>query len=238
VDTPKRFTPGVTAFESYLVLHFREEEPKTIYLLEDASFSWRLLLVEQGPLLAIYARPPTPVPNANTPENAAYLETALANAGFADWTVEPALSFESGGSSETLLQPTSPVEDLTGGFPGFPTPGVTAPQDRWSTVWERAPQAPSSSVDWQSLSASPGAQNPPGVLWERIPQAPSSSVDWQSLSASPVAQNPLGAVWERTPQAPSSSVDWQSLSAFPVAQNPLGAFWERIHQGPPSGIGH
>lgn len=206
VDTPKRYTPGVTSFETYLTLHFRDEDPETIYLLEDASFSWQLSLVEQGPLLAIWAGAPKPLPNANTPENAAYLEEALANAGFANWRVEPSLTLESAESYEAVPKPPSPGEGATKGFPGFPAPGLTHVPDRWGSMWERTPQAPSSNVDWQGLSVSPGAQSPPGAVWERTFQAPPASVGWQGLNASPGAQSPPAFFWERAPQVPATGI--------------------------------
>ena len=150
VDTPKRYAPGMTAFETCLVLYRPLEEPKTIYLLEDGSFTWELRVVKQGSFLAIGVRSPRPVSNANTPAHAAYLEEALANAGFANWSVEPVPPRDFAGSPEAVPKDPSPVTGAVGGA-GFAMPGASRFQDLRSSLSARASQMPSFSIGQQGL---------------------------------------------------------------------------------------
>jgi hypothetical protein len=90
VDTPKRYSPGITGFQTCLVLYCPDKGPKTIYLLENGCFSWELNVAKAaGSLLSISTQSPMAVPNVNSPTHIAFLQTGLDNAGFSDWNVEP-----------------------------------------------------------------------------------------------------------------------------------------------------
>ncbi len=178
VDTPKRFAPGVTGFETCLVLYCPLQDPKTLYLLEDGCFTWELRLSKQSNLLAIGARSPRPVQNANTPGHAAYLQQALDNAGFADWKIEAVPPCDVGGSAAQISSGALPMTALMGGVSGLQIPaagGFPAPAGSFPAIPTPAAggfQAPAVDSPGLPAPAAGGFQGQFGALAQRIAQMP------------------------------------------------------------------